>query len=356
MNLQYDPQKKYLIDIINKDIDVHQMNYELINYFIRYFEQRGVPIEINQIRYLNNPNIIETLNYYLKQELYIQDNHSIIAYNVMSYMIKYKMNFDTEMMMLLSKFINLIQWGIIKVCNECKKKEQEGEYERYASKDNKFENIAITAEKIDAYELFFYKLIDDIYVDNEPKINSEYLIDKNKFIIRLSLTFNTLFKIALLKYVDYKFSVDNDPMDDDELDRLSINLSGMKEESRTDEIEGKTIEGASLSKYDYEEMTENLSKFIENGTPAKYESIINKHILPKDSEFLKMRRDNKGNIVRFLDCFGLPLSKSKSIFGQEVKYDSRPRTYTDDFSMLLKELNDKYPNIIKEKLKKRKKN
>ena len=94
MNLQYDPQKKYLIDIINKDIDVHQMNYELINYFIRYFEQRGVPVEINQVRYLNNPNIIETLNYYLKQELYIQDNHSIIAYNVMSYMIKYKMNFD----------------------------------------------------------------------------------------------------------------------------------------------------------------------------------------------------------------------------------------------------------------------
>lgn len=92
-------------------------------------------------------------------------------------------------------------------------------------------------------------------------------------------------------------------------------------------------------KYDYELMTVKLNTYIPNATASIYRSIIEYHVFPKDNQKLTMLNNNKANIIRFADCFGIRISEINRIFNIEVKSNNRPKVYVNDFFRVLKGLN-----------------
>lgn len=95
-------------------------------------------------------------------------------------------------------------------------------------------------------------------------------------------------------------------------------------------------------KYDYELMTDKLRVYIPNATASIYRSIIEYHVFPKDTQRLTMLNDNKANIIRFADCFGIRISEINSIFDIKVKSNNRPKEYVNDFFRALKKLNSDF--------------
>lgn len=91
-------------------------------------------------------------------------------------------------------------------------------------------------------------------------------------------------------------------------------------------------------KYDYELMTDKLRNYIPNATASIYRSIIEYHVLPEDKK-LTMSNNNKANIIRFADCFGIRISEINRIFNIKVKSNNRPKEYVNDFFRVLKGLN-----------------
>ena len=92
-------------------------------------------------------------------------------------------------------------------------------------------------------------------------------------------------------------------------------------------------------KYNYELMTDKLNTYIPNAKAPIYRSIIEYHVLPKDTQKLTMLNNNKANIIRFADCFGISISEINRIFGIKVKSNNRPKEYVNDFFRVLKGLN-----------------
>ena len=95
-------------------------------------------------------------------------------------------------------------------------------------------------------------------------------------------------------------------------------------------------------KYDYELMTVKLHDYIPNATASIYRSIIESKVLPRDTQNLTMLNNNKANIIRFADCFGISISKINRIFDIEVKSNNRPKKYVNEFFNDLKELNSNF--------------
>lgn len=95
-------------------------------------------------------------------------------------------------------------------------------------------------------------------------------------------------------------------------------------------------------KYDYELMTDKLRVYIPNATASIYRSIIESKVLPRDTQRLTMLNDNKANIIRFADCFGIRISEINSIFDIKVKSNNRPKEYVNDFFHVLQKLNSKF--------------
>lgn len=95
-------------------------------------------------------------------------------------------------------------------------------------------------------------------------------------------------------------------------------------------------------KYDYELMTDKLRDYISNATASIYRSIIEYQVLPKDTQKLTMLNNNKANIIRFADCFGISISKINRIFDIKVKSNNRPKEYVNDFFRVLKGLNSDF--------------
>ena len=91
-------------------------------------------------------------------------------------------------------------------------------------------------------------------------------------------------------------------------------------------------------KYNYELMTDKLRNYIPNATASIYRSIIEYHVLPEDKK-LTMSNNNKANIIRFADCFGIRISEINRIFNIKVKSNNRPKEYVNDFFRVLKGLN-----------------
>ena len=86
-------------------------------------------------------------------------------------------------------------------------------------------------------------------------------------------------------------------------------------------------------------MTDKLNTYIPNAKAPIYRSIIEYHVLPKDTQKLTMLNNNKANIIRFADCFGISISEINRIFDIEVKSNNRPKEYKNDFYKLLKLIN-----------------
>lgn len=110
-------------------------------------------------------------------------------------------------------------------------------------------------------------------------------------------------------------------------------------EKQTHNIQKNKEEPKTEDKFDYESMVDILSPFISGGTIPIYKSIVEKKVLPKDSQSLRMKDNNKANIVRFADCFGIRISEINRIFNIKVKSNNRPKEYVNDFFRVLKGLN-----------------
>lgn len=95
-------------------------------------------------------------------------------------------------------------------------------------------------------------------------------------------------------------------------------------------------------KYDYELMTDKLNTYIPNATASIYRSIIEYHVFPKDTQRLTMLNNNKANIIRFADCFGIRISEINRIFDIEVKSNNRPKEYVNDFFHVLQGFNSNF--------------
>lgn len=104
----------------------------------------------------------------------------------------------------------------------------------------------------------------------------------------------------------------------------------------------KVINNTDNDKYDYELMTDKLRVYIPNATASIYRSIIESKVFPKDTQRLTMLNNNKANIIRFADCFGIRISEINRIFDIKVKSNNRPKEYVNDFFHVLQELNSKF--------------
>lgn len=94
-----------------------------------------------------------------------------------------------------------------------------------------------------------------------------------------------------------------------------------------------------IDKFNYKLMHDLLYSYIPNGTEPIYKSIVERHVLPKDAQSLKMKKNIKANIIRFADCFGISISEINQIFDIKVDSNNRPKEYINDFFRVLKQIN-----------------
>lgn len=95
-------------------------------------------------------------------------------------------------------------------------------------------------------------------------------------------------------------------------------------------------------KFNYKLMSELLYSYIPNGTELIYKSIVERNVLPKDAQPLKMKNNKKANIVRFADCFSISITKINNIFDIKVDSNNRPKEYVNDFFRVLKQINSNF--------------
>lgn len=97
-----------------------------------------------------------------------------------------------------------------------------------------------------------------------------------------------------------------------------------------------------IDKFNYKLMNKLLYPYIPNGTELIYKSIVERHVLPKDAQPLKMKNNNKANIIRFADCFEISISEINQIFDIIVDSNNRPKEYVNDFFRFLKQINPNF--------------
>jgi len=116
-------------------------------------------------------------------------------------------------------------------------------------------------------------------------------------------------------------------------------------EKQTHNIQKNKEEPKTEDKYNYEEMTEKLEPFIKNITPSILKNVIENKCLPnKETQTLRMDKDNKSNIVRFADCFDISIPQINKIFEIIVQNNDRNKESRSDFFILLRSYN---PNLYK---------
>lgn len=93
-------------------------------------------------------------------------------------------------------------------------------------------------------------------------------------------------------------------------------------------------------KYDYKKLNEDLNKFICGGTTEIYRSVIEYHKLPEGVPNLRMKSNIFADIVRFADCFEIPLSKISKIFDIKVEAKNRDKNSVNDFLRALRKYNE----------------
>jgi hypothetical protein len=138
-------------------------------------------------------------------------------------------------------------------------------------------------------------------------------------------------------------AVSNDSSNQNTQIQPNINNETYKEK-QTHNIQKNKEEPKTEDKFDYESMVDILSPFISGGTIPIYKSIVEKKVLPKDSQPLRMKDNNKANIVRFADCFGISIPQINKIFEITVQNKDRNKESRSDFFILLRGYN---PNLYK---------
>lgn len=121
--------------------------------------------------------------------------------------------------------------------------------------------------------------------------------------------------------------------------RLSIDKYDSNQSTNPANISNNVERNRNDDKFNYKLMPDLLYSYIPNGTEPIYKSIVERHVLPKDAQPLKMKNNIKANIIRFADCFGISISEINQIFDIKVDSNNRPKEYTNDFFRVLKQIN-----------------
>jgi len=180
------------------------------------------------------------------------------------------------------------------------------------------------------------------YYEEYAKSNKHYILNSKFSNIQIISEKIVKEDIKLLQKLEEFFEnldkeVDNevDTVDNSKVGFIYANSSKSIEKSENN----NTTNNNSNDKFDYKLMTELLHPYILNGTEEIYRSVIEKHVLPLNAQTLRMKDDKKSDIVRFADCFDIPISKINKIFDIKVASNDRPKALVNDFYGKLKEIN-----------------
>lgn len=100
------------------------------------------------------------------------------------------------------------------------------------------------------------------------------------------------------------------------------------------------------NQYDYHQMELTFLTFIRGGNRIIYKKIIEEHALPENAQPLTIKDNNLSDIVRFADCFNIPLPIVSKIFDTKVGHNNRVPESVTPFYRALKQFN---PNLYREK-------
>lgn len=121
--------------------------------------------------------------------------------------------------------------------------------------------------------------------------------------------------------------------------RLSIDKYDSNQSTNPANISNNVERNRNDDKFNYKLMHDLLYSYIPNGTEPIYKSIVERHVLPKDAQSLKMKDDKKSDIVRFADCFKISIREINMIFDIKVKANDRPKNNVNNFYRLLRQIN-----------------
>ncbi len=302
----------------NLDI-VHKQNYNRMpEFLIKYFYNDACP---------NNSNIIEHINYLIKDRLFDTEgfykdteNNRIyfqFYYNLLSYILKTDVKFDIEYYKKHYFFIDIILHKYLDYF--------EGwHYDNLKTKDYTKDYIQILKEGLLS---FTYDLLDDIisilnlyYLQETAFFNLKLLNDffggeLNKHYIDTSeneILMDTIKNESLLKYNDKEYEK---------------TLLSKKEEEESLKTTPKPIEATTIAPIDnnstiYKAIHKDLSDYITYASPEKYKDIIeNNNFGTQTKKYIKLQKeyDSHVNLKRFAFIFELELSDIKNIFkGKDV--------------------------------------
>lgn len=172
------------------------------------------------------------------------------------------------------------------------------------------------------------------YYEEYAKSNKHYILNSKFSNIQIISEKIVKEDIKLLQKLK-DFFENSDTEDKSKVGFIYANSSKSIEKSENN----NTTNNNSNDKFDYKLMTELLHPYILNGTEEIYRSVIEKHVLPLNAQTLRMKDDKKSDIVRFADCFDIPISKINKIFDIKVASNDRPKALVNDFYRKLKEIN-----------------
>ncbi len=180
------------------------------------------------------------------------------------------------------------------------------------------------------------------YYEEYAKSNKHYILNSKFSNIQIISEKIVKEDIKLLQKLE-EFFENLDKEVDNEVDTVDSSKVGFIYANSSKSIEksenNNTTNNNSNDKFDYKLMTELLHPYILNGTEEIYRSVIEKHVLPLNAQTLRMKDDKKSDIVRFADCFDIPISKINKIFDIKVASNDRPKALVNDFYRKLKEIN-----------------
>jgi len=362
-------EKLYLISIRDNGPYVHEFNNEFSDINFDSLQLENVFIGGKKIVYNGERKTTLILNNYINEEFYFLDNFSIISYKVNSCLLKKKMDFDIEAFIKERKFIDIIKYSTAFHSLFCKakidarlydKEDKTGKFKQIG--DIIFEDVQCTLDKINLFRELFCSIVDVLFTYDG--YNSYKPYTKKRKDIKNS--YDLLLTKALSKYSNYNFSIDNDPLNYNEMNKLTeesldentktiqeliqnAELKSIKfkivpkenKHTKQEKVEKEIIEEETKeSIYDYKEIHNDLRFFINGGDPNIYESIIENGILPENVPLLEMKSKVRADIVRFADCFNIRFCIINKVFNLKVSTNNRDKVSVNDLLRVLRKYNN----------------
>ncbi len=279
--------------------------------------------------------VINSFNSEVDDSLKADINFSM-TYRILSYIVKTELEFDIDSFVNKENFLNVIKCQVLYHSKRLKHR-----HEAYSKEDKLKEAIRQTRILLD-------NLIEILYS------YSNFIEKRVGFSDDTKKLFNIMIDLLDNHYKAISSTITYSPISDLDLDKLREKAEIMISDSENEVEEVETIitipkpieniipvviEEPKESKWDYDDITEKLSPFINGGSLKRYKSIIEKHKLPDNDQPLKMISGFKADIIRFADCFEIPISKVNKMFQLTVKRNNEDKVSVNDLLRALRLFN-----------------